>query len=76
MVRKQTGWSFTEYVTHLRVNKAKTLDVQQSNNTGNFAKVGYTDGLYLSRKFKQVTGMTPTEFRLRPKPKRIVALQF
>lgn len=21
--RKQTGWSFTEYVTHLRVNKAK-----------------------------------------------------
>lgn len=39
-------------------------------------KVGYSDGLYLSRKFKQVTSMTPTEFRLLPKPKRIVALQF
>lgn len=23
--RKQTGWSFTEYVAHLRVNKAKNI---------------------------------------------------
>lgn len=75
--RKQTGWSFTEYVTHLRVNKAKEhlmsgdVTIQEISQ-----KVGYTDGLYLSRKFKQVTGMTPTEFRTRPKPKHIVALQF
>ncbi|MEK8208380.1 helix-turn-helix domain-containing protein [Paenibacillus sp. FSL L8-0696] len=75
--RKQTGWSFTEYVTHLRVNKAKKHLMSSKATIQEISqKVGYTDGLYLSRKFKQVTGMTPTEFRLRPKPKRIVALQF
>ncbi|OZQ63427.1 hypothetical protein CA600_19410 [Paenibacillus sp. VTT E-133280] len=75
--RKQTGWSFTEYVTHLRVNKAKKyLMSSQATIQQISQKVGYSDGLYLSRKFKQVTGMTPTDFRLRPKPKRIVALQF
>lgn len=75
--RKQTGWSFTEYVTHLRVNKAKKyLMSSQATIQEISQKVGYSDGLYLSRKFKQVTSMTPTEFRLLPKPKRIVALQF
>lgn len=75
--RKQTGWSFTEYVAHLRVNKAKKyLMSSQATIQQISQKVGYSDGLYLSRKFKQVTGMTPTDFRLRPKPKRIVALQF
>jgi iron complex transport system substrate-binding protein len=75
--RKQTGWSFTEYVTHLRVNKAKKyLMSSQATIQEISQRVGYSDGLYLSRKFKQVTGGTPTEFRLLPKPKRIVALQF
>ncbi|ASA21452.1 helix-turn-helix domain-containing protein [Paenibacillus donghaensis] len=75
--RKQTGWSFTEYLTHLRVNKAKMqLMCGETTIQEISQRVGYTDGLYLSRKFKQITGMTPTQFRARPKPKRIVALQF
>lgn len=75
--RKQTGWSFTEYIAQLRVNKAKEHLMSSEVTIQEISQiVGYTDGLYLSRKFKQITGMSPTEFRSRPKPKRIVALQF
>ncbi|OMF21638.1 hypothetical protein BK133_27980 [Paenibacillus sp. FSL H8-0548] len=75
--RNQTGWTFTKYVTRIRVNEAKQLLLSSGGTLDEIAnKVGYSDGLYLSRKFKQVSGMTPSEFRSRPKPKRIIALQF
>ncbi|WP_438350279.1 AraC family transcriptional regulator [Paenibacillus sp. FA6] len=75
--RIQTGWTFTKYVTRIRVNEAKQLLLSSGGTLDEIAnKVGYSDGLYLSRKFKQICGMTPSEFRSRPKPKRIIALQF
>ncbi|MCG7406155.1 AraC family transcriptional regulator [Paenibacillus sp. ACRRX] len=75
--RKQMGWTFTEYVSRIRINEVKKLLLTSEHTISHIAHlVGYADGLYLSRKFKQVTGMTPSQFRDMPVPRRIVCLQF
>ncbi|GGG52928.1 AraC family transcriptional regulator [Paenibacillus radicis (ex Gao et al. 2016)] len=73
---KQIGSTFSTYMNTLRIR-----DVQQQLLTGNPSnlhdlaqKVGYKDGYYLSRKFKQVVGISPTTF-LR-KPKRILSTNY
>ncbi|MGG0794416.1 AraC family transcriptional regulator [Brevibacillus laterosporus] len=77
LFRKQTGWGFSEYVNRLRVDKTKEYLLTTNMTLHEIAgKVGYTNGLYVSRRFKQITGMSPDEFRKRPRPKRIAAFQF
>lgn len=77
MFREKIGLGFSEYLNRIRLEKAKeyllTTDLSQHDIA---MKVGYSNGLYLNRKFKQMNGITPGEFRSRPKPKRIVAFQF
>jgi len=62
--KKQTGWSFVEYVTLLRVEQAKRLLGDFSMRIYEVSeKVGYRDSRYFSQVFRKTTGMTPTEFR-------------
>lgn len=74
--KRATGSGFTEYLTRLRLEKAREeLLSGDDRNLDRIAReVGYQDGLYLSRKFKQYFGYSPRNYIQRPK--RIVALQY
>ncbi|WP_261303324.1 response regulator transcription factor [Paenibacillus andongensis] len=62
--KQQTGETFIDYVTRLRIERAK-----ECIRDGQFSlkevcyMVGYKDPNYFSRVFKKVTGVTPTEYR-------------
>ena len=61
---QETGMTFTEYLTSLRMAKAKELlraTTLRSSEIG--TAVGYSDRHYFSYLFKKNTGMTPSEFR-------------
>lgn len=73
--KKRTGCTLVEYLNRLRIDQAKTmvLQSQQRQPLNEIARqVGYADEFYLSRKFKQVEGISPTMYV--SKPKRIASL--
>lgn len=73
MFRKHTGRTFNEYLTLLRIRKAQERLLTGAQDLNALAQeVGYKEGLYLSRKFKESVGMSPTAYKR--KPKRITAL--
>ena len=58
------GQTFTEYLTGLRMSKAKELlrcTAMRSNEIA--GEVGYKDAHYFSYLFKKTQGMTPSEYR-------------
>ncbi|GHI00866.1 helix-turn-helix domain-containing protein [Neobacillus kokaensis] len=62
--KKTTGSSFIEYLTNLRIDKAKLLLMDLNCTIYQVAsEVGYSTSRYFSRVFKSNTGMTPSEFR-------------
>lgn len=63
--KQQTGESFIDYVTRLRIDEAKELMKDEALSLKEVCyAVGYKDPNYFSRVFKKVTGATPTEYRL------------
>lgn len=64
LFKKETGETFTSYVTRLRISYACELLKQTGDLVGEIAeKAGYQDYFYFTRMFKKVTGRTPTQFR-------------
>ena len=62
--RKETGKTFTEYLKHLRIDKArKLLQISELKVSEIADMVGYQDCSYFNRLFKQYTGKTPNEYR-------------
>jgi two-component system, response regulator YesN len=62
--KQQTGETFIDYLTSLRIGRAKELIVQGGYSQKEICYlVGYNDPNYFSRVFKKVTGLTPTEYR-------------
>jgi len=71
--RKHTGRTFNAYLNMLRIRSAQTRIVTGSGDLNTLAQeVGYREGLYLSRKFKEWVGVSPTMYQRMPK--RIAAL--
>jgi two-component system response regulator YesN len=62
--KEETGENFIEYVTAIRIEKAKEL-LEQSNLSMKeiCAQIGYADPNYFSRTFKKNVGLTPTEYK-------------
>ena len=59
-----TGQTFTEYLIHLRMNKAKELlKTTGCKNSQIASETGYNDSHYFSYIFKKNVGMTPSEYR-------------
>lgn len=64
LFKKHYGTTLLEYVTHMRIEKAKlllqdiSLKIYQISN-----EVGYKDTVYFSKLFKKRCGYTPKEFR-------------
>lgn len=61
---QETGITFTQYLTGLRIAKAKELLEATPMRSSEIAfRVGYNDAHYFSYLFKKHTGMTPSEWR-------------
>lgn len=61
---QETGITFTQYLTALRIGKAKELlETTEMRSSQIATEVGYNDPHYFSYLFKKNTGMTPGEYR-------------
>ena len=64
MFKKETGQNFMDYLTELRMNKAKELLCSDENSVQDVAdQIGYRDLKYFSRLFKKTTGISPSEYK-------------
>lgn len=62
--KEETGKNFVEYVTEIRMNRAKELLVGTDMSMKEIcSEIGYADPNYFSRTFKKNTGLTPTEYK-------------
>lgn len=63
---EETGFSFTDYLTRKRVDKAMELFQQSNLSTEEIAyRVGYPNPNYFTKVFKRISGLTVTEFKKR-----------
>jgi two-component system response regulator YesN len=61
--KQETGISFIDYVTEVRINEAKILLKDSNYKIYEIAQMtGYENAYYFSKVFKKVTGITPSEF--------------
>ncbi|MBQ8085389.1 MAG: response regulator [Lachnospiraceae bacterium] len=64
LFKKRTGSTFIEYLTMVRIDKAKQL---LRNTTKSMKEIcmdiGYSDANYFSRTFKKNVGVTPSEYK-------------
>ncbi len=64
LFKEATGVTFVDYLTSLRIDKAKELLKNTSKKTYEIAEeVGYNDAHYFSLVFKKRTGTTATTYR-------------
>jgi two-component system response regulator YesN len=64
LFKKQTGMSFIDYKTIVRIENAKKLLSDPSATISEVsAKVGYSDPKYFSKLFRKITGKTVYEFK-------------
>ncbi|MDR2940703.1 MAG: response regulator [Clostridiales bacterium] len=61
---QQMGKTFVEYLTELRMGKARELLLYSGSSNAEIAlKVGYNDPHYFSYLFKKINGYSPREYR-------------
>jgi two-component system response regulator YesN len=61
---QETGTTFKEYLTEIRIKKAKELLRTTNARSSEIAcQIGYSDPHYFSYVFRKNTGLTPTDFR-------------
>jgi len=64
MFKKATGLNFTDYVSRLRVEKAKNLLLNRNLRVSEIAyEVGFQSLTHFNRVFKKVMGQSPTQYR-------------
>lgn len=64
LFKQVKGWSFTEYLTHVRMEEARKLLTNTSYSVAEIAtRVGFREARYFSQVFKKHTGKTPGGYR-------------
>jgi AraC-like DNA-binding protein len=64
MFRKYTGLNFTDYVSRIRVEKAKNLLLNRNLRVSEIAyEVGFQSLTHFNRVFKKIMGQSPTDYR-------------
>ncbi len=64
LFRKETGETFVEYVTKLKIERAKELLRWSNSSIETISEsLGYDNKSYFSKLFKSVCGITPGEYR-------------
>lgn len=75
LFKKTYGVSAIDYVTQVRIRRAKQLLSRTDSKLKDIARqVGYRDEYYFSRRFKHATGIPPTEYA-RSRKRRIAVYQ-
>ena len=63
-IKKKLGMNFSDYVTQLRIQRAKELLSDESMSVSEIAEiVGYNDYFYFIKVFKKVQGISPSKYR-------------
>ena len=63
-LKKEAGMTFTETMKKVRIERIKELLVSTSLKLNQIAdQAGYSDPKYMSRIFREETGMLPSEYR-------------
>ncbi len=63
-IRKHTGQKFNDVVNEIKIENAKRLIASSDTKLSDVAaEVGYRDIAYFSNKFRQLTGMLPSEYK-------------
>lgn len=63
LIRSELRMSYVDYLSNVRIHKAKHL-LSTMHKTGDVARlVGFHDAAYFCRVFKNQTGMTPLQYR-------------
>nr|WP_281363497.1 response regulator [Paenibacillus lemnae] len=64
LFKQVTGYTFVEYLTHCRIEKAKMILKNSQVKVYQVAPlIGYQDPRYFTQVFKKITGQTPSEYR-------------
>ena len=64
LFKEQMGVTVIDYLTNIRIGQAKKLlSTTDDNICTIYYKVGYNSQVYFSRKFKEIVGVSPLEFR-------------
>jgi two-component system response regulator YesN len=65
LFKQEIGLTLTEYITEIRIKKAKQLLRNEPNMKVHTigAEVGYPDPAYFNKLFKRVVGITPSEYK-------------
>jgi AraC-like DNA-binding protein len=64
MFKKTTGLNFTDYVSRVRIEKAKNLLLNPNLRISEIAyEVGFQSLTHFNRVFKRIVGQSPTEYR-------------
>ena len=62
--KKTTGLNFTDYVSRVRIEKARNLLLNPNLRVSEIAyEVGFQSLTHFNRVFKKITGQSPTEYR-------------
>lgn len=62
--KEKVNMNFNEYLNEVRIKHAKVLLKETTDKVSKIAKkVGYTEYKYFAKVFKDMNGITPTEFR-------------
>ncbi len=63
-LKKETGKSFMTLITEVRISVAKTLLLKTNSSIGQIGmEVGYSSLISFSRRFRQIVGLSPTQYR-------------
>lgn len=66
LLKKETGLSFIDYLTNIRIKKAMYIMEDPTIKIYDVAElVGYSNQHYFCRAFKKVVGVSPTEYKRR-----------
>ncbi|KGM46093.1 hypothetical protein NP83_02170, partial [Neobacillus niacini] len=64
LFKKEVGETFVEYVTKMKINRAKELLEQTTDSVGKICeRLGYDNQSYFIKIFKNYVGVTPIEYR-------------
>jgi two-component system, response regulator YesN len=64
LFKKEVGETFVEYVTKMKINRAKELLEQTADSVGKICeRLGYDNQSYFIKIFKSYAGVTPIEYR-------------